>query len=293
MTFSRRIAEGLEAAGVWLAFACFKLLPLEAASRLGGALARLVGPLLPQNRYARGNLARAFPEKSVAEIARILPAMWEQVGRVLAEYPHLGEFRPYEPGGHVEVAGAEILDRLREAGGAAIFFSAHLGNWEIASIGVRQRGIPITLFYRAPNNPLVDRLIRHARGPTADGLLQKGAEGGRGAIKALREGRRLGMLVDQKMNDGIAVPFFGRPAMTAPALARFAYRYGCPIVPVRVERLTGARFRLTFHEPLALDGTGDLHGDMVALMTRVNALIESWIRARPEQWLWIHRRWPD
>jgi KDO2-lipid IV(A) lauroyltransferase len=101
------------------------------------------------------------------------------------------------------------------------------------------------------------------------------------------------MLVDQKMNDGITVPFFGRPAMTAPAIARLGLRFQCPLLPIRVERLQGARFRLTVLPALDIVDTGDAAADVLSTMTRVNAVIESWVRARPEQWLWLHRRWPD
>ena len=101
------------------------------------------------------------------------------------------------------------------------------------------------------------------------------------------------MLVDQKQNDGIAVPFFGRDAMTAPAIARIGLRFGCPLLPIAVERLSGARFRVTVMPALNLAATGNVALDVLAGMTRVNALIEDWIRARPEQWLWLHRRWPQ
>ncbi len=101
------------------------------------------------------------------------------------------------------------------------------------------------------------------------------------------------MLVDQKLNDGIAVPFFGRDAMTAPALAQLALRFRCPVVPARVERLGGARFRLTIYPPMGLPDSGDHDADVSETMRRVNAHFEDWIRARPEQWLWLHRRWPD
>jgi KDO2-lipid IV(A) lauroyltransferase len=100
------------------------------------------------------------------------------------------------------------------------------------------------------------------------------------------------MLVDQKQNDGIAVPFFNRDAMTAPAVARLGYRFGCPIIPVRFERLIGARFRCTVMSPIELTETGEPGRDVVQAMTRINAVLEGWIRARPEQWLWIHSRWP-
>ena len=112
-------------------------------------------------------------------------------------------------------------------------------------------------------------------------------------IKALRRGEHLGMLVDQKLNEGIPVPFFGRDAMTAPALAQLARRFACPVAPVRVERLEGAHFRLTVYPPLTLAESGDREADTAAAMGQVNAIIEGWIRDRPEQWLWLHRRWPE
>jgi KDO2-lipid IV(A) lauroyltransferase len=101
------------------------------------------------------------------------------------------------------------------------------------------------------------------------------------------------LLVDQKLNDGIAVPFFGRPAMTAPALALLALHFDCTVLPARVERLHGAHFRLTIEPPLSLARTGNRTADAAALMTEVNRTLERWIRHRPDQWFWLHRRWPD
>jgi KDO2-lipid IV(A) lauroyltransferase len=95
------------------------------------------------------------------------------------------------------------------------------------------------------------------------------------------------------MNDGIPVPFFGRDAMTAPALAEFALKFDCPMVPARITRLGGARFRLTALPPIHLVRTGDHQADVAAIMTAVNAIIEAWVRETPEQWLWLHNRWPD
>ena len=101
------------------------------------------------------------------------------------------------------------------------------------------------------------------------------------------------MMVDQKMNDGIPVPFFGRDVMTAPALAELALRYDCPVVPARVERLKGAQFRLLIYPPLELVKTGDRQADVAANMAQVNAILEQWIRDTPEQWLGRHNRGPD
>ena len=119
------------------------------------------------------------------------------------------------------------------------------------------------------------------RGDRAE-FIPKGAVAARHAIAALRSGAHLTLLADQKMNDGIPVPFFGRPAMTAPALADLALRFDCDVLPARVERLDGARFRLTVSPPLPLPQSGEPHADAAALMAGVNATLEAWIRDRPE-----------
>jgi KDO2-lipid IV(A) lauroyltransferase len=291
--FRRLVLYPLQAAAIRLGLALFGALSIDRASALGGWLGRSIGPRLKATRVAERNLRRAFPERSDAEIATIVRRMWDHLGRVAAESPHLGEVDIYADNGRVEVVGVENVDRLRDDGIGGIFFSAHLGNWEISTLGAKQRGMPITHIYRAANNPFVEPILRRLRKPLGGTHHPKGAEGAKALIAALRRGEHLGLIVDQKFNDGIAVPFFGRAAMTAPAPAQLALKFKCPMVPVRVERLEGARFRLTIHPPMELPETGDRQADVAAIMTRVNALFEEWIRARPEQWLWLHRRWPE
>ena len=153
-----------------------------------------------------------------------------------------------------------------------------------------QYGISVAQIYRAANNPLLDRMIAQFRGDGGE-LIPKGKVAARRAIAALRHGTHLTLLADQKMNDGIPVPFFGRRAMTAPALAVLALRFDCDVLPARVERLDGARFRLTIFPPLPLPRSGEPHADAAALMALVT--LEALVRDRPEQWLWVHRRWPE
>jgi KDO2-lipid IV(A) lauroyltransferase len=267
-------------------------MPLDRASALGARIGRLIGPRLGISARARANLGRAMAELGPAEIERVVIGMWDNLGRVIAEYPHLGGFDLYGGDGRVEVVGIEHIDRLRDDGIGAIFFSGHIGNWELASLGGTQRGMPLVHVYRVANNPHVERLIQRMRAPIGGSHHPKGGRGARALLAALGRGEHLGLLIDQKLNEGIAVPFFGRDAMTAPALAELALRFRVPIVPARVERLDGARFRLTVMAPLELPDSGDRDADVLAIMTRVNALLESWIRDRPEQWLWLHRRWP-
>lgn len=280
-----------EAWGAALFFALAGALPIEVASGFGGWLARRIGPRLGVSKQARRNLAAALPDLPAAEIEAVLRGMWDNLGRVAAEYPHLRRIRVFGSDGRVETSGLEHVERALANGRRIILFSGHLANWEIAALAAAQYGVDIAQIYRSANNPLIDRMILRFRGSAGE-FIPKEAVGRRG-IAALRRGAHLTILVDQKLNEGIPVPFFGRPAMTAPVLALLALRFDCDVLPVRVERLGGARFRLTVEPPLPLPESGRRAADVAALMRAVNATLEGWIRARPEQWFWVHRRWPD
>jgi Kdo2-lipid IVA lauroyltransferase/acyltransferase len=278
----------------WLAtlmIGALGLLPLGWASALGGITGRLIGPFLGISKRARLNLRVAFPDLTVAEIETIVRGMWENLGRVAYEYPHLKKIKVFG-GDRIEVRGLDNLKDSIAAGRRVIMFSGHLGNWEIAALAGGQYGLDIAQIYRAANNPLVDAMLARLRGDAGE-LIPKGAVASRRAVAALRRGGHLSLLVDQKLNDGIAVPFFGREAMTAPALAMLALRFDCDVLPVRVERLKGTYFRLTVFPKLPLPDSGDRAADTLALMTEVNRTLETWIREQPEQWFWLHRRWPD
>jgi Kdo2-lipid IVA lauroyltransferase/acyltransferase len=287
-----RLADHLEAWGAALVFGALALFPIEWASAVGGALARRIGPFLRISNQARSNLRRAFPGVEDSEIERIVKAMWDNLGRVAAEYPHLRNIRIFAPDGRVKTHGFEHMDNAVARGRRMIIFSGHLANWEIGALAAVQYGITVTQIYRAPNNPLVDRMIARFRGDRGE-YIPKGVSAARRAFSALYRGEHLTMLADQKLNEGIPVPFFGRPAMTATALSLLALRFDCDVLPARVERLDGARFRLTVFHPLPIARSGELDADVATLTADVTAVLESWIRDRPEEWLWVHHRWPD
>ncbi len=271
------------------------------ASNLGGFLARSIGPKLPVSRIADANLRRAMPELDDAARRRIIRGVWDNLGRTITELPHLADIPKNTPNGPGwEMVGEEHLIAQAERGGPAIFVSGHLGNWEMMPPAVATYGMRIHSMYRAPSNETVDQLLGDLRrqainleaGDTATLLFAKGAAGARTALKHMARKGYLGLLVDQKMNDGIKARFFDLPAMTAPAPAALALRFRCPVIPGHVERLGPARFRLICEPPLPLPDTGDPHNDQLTLTQTVNDILERWIRERPEGWLWLHRRWP-
>ncbi|HEX4506825.1 MAG TPA: lauroyl acyltransferase [Alphaproteobacteria bacterium] len=287
----RDIGYFIQAVLLTLFLGLCRLLPVDGASALGGWIGRAIGPRMGQSRKALRNLARALPENSPAENRRIVTGMWDNLGRTIAEYPHLPRICATLEGGRLDIRGLDHLTALMGDGKPGIMWGGHLANWEVAPFCARHTGLDLAFIYRAPNNQWVDRLIRRLRDTPQ--MFRKGQEGAKALVGVLRHGGHAAMLVDQKMNDGIPVPFFGRDAMTAPAIAQFGIRFGCVLLPMRTERLDGARFRITVFPPMEMPDTGDRPADERSIMVAINQLLEGWIRERPEQWLWLHRRWPD
>ena len=283
----------LEAALVWVLFAVFRVLPLDWSSSLGGLLGRIFGALSGKTRLARRQMAAALPEIPPDRIAGMVTAMWDNFGRTVAELTQLRKFsRDGVFEDRVEVVGVEHVAPLVDDDKGALLFTGHFGNWELLPVFTsRKSGCLSMSSIERPTTRFVDRMIVANRSDVVLSHIPKGADGARLLIRALRQKQHVGTFVDQRMNDGIPVPFFGRPAMTAVAIAQLAVSMKLPIVGGCVERLGGARFRITVTPPLQWTSSGDRDADALALMTEINRIVETWVRRRPDQWLWIHRRW--
>ena len=291
--FSQKLRHGAEAALFRVFMGFFRLLGLDGASAVGGFIGRQIFARTRITKRARGNLKAAFPEKSAAEIETILAGMWDNLGRTLAEYAHLDKFHASnKPGARLFVSGDAISDAEVAKDSGTLFLSGHLANWELMPIAAAQWGYQGGLVYRPPNNPHVDRYISRQRALLGPKEQISKHFGTRRIFSLLRGGKAIYMLVDQKTNEGIAAPFFGRDAMTTPVPAALALKMGARIVFVSNKRLGGAHFHVTVHPPLEFTASGDQERDVRELTFAINARMEDMVRADPSQWLWIHRRWP-
>ncbi len=291
----RRALFRLEAAVLWVALRVVRRLSPTAASNVGGALGRTIGPILPISRIADTNLRRALPNLDAAARKKIVRGVWDNLGRTAFELPHLPTLGPTQQGPGWEVVGAEYLHELQVAGGPAILFSGHIANWELLTAIAATYGQAPAVVYRAAGNPITDGMINAIRRETIGAVVPmfpKGSEGARRALAHLRGGGVLAMLADQKMNDGIAATLFGHTAMSPSAGAALALRFRCKLIPAHAERLGPARFRIVVERPMELPETGDRAADVAAVTQAMNDWLERWIRARPAEWLWLHRRWP-
>ena len=260
-------------------------------------IARTIGPLLREQRIGRANLSAAFPEKSPAEIEEILTGVWDNLGRMGAEFAHLDHIwdfgEEYPEDGRIELAPGTraLFHKLRLDGKPALIFASHLANWELPALAAVAHGLDAAILYRKPNIPSADRIIQELRQVKMGTLVPAGRDAPLKLAEALRNGQHVAMLVDQYLTSGVEVTFFGRKTRANPTLARLLRQVECPVHGVRVIRLPGRRFRAELSEEVVpvRDEKGQI--DIQGTTQAITSVVEGWIREHPEQWLWLHRRW--
>lgn len=268
--------------------------PIDSVSDFGGALFRVLGPLTPLQRVAETNLRIAFPDLGDDARRRLLRDQWAELGRAFAEFTILDRIAA-EPDRLDVSAAVAGFEAVAASGRPAVFISGHFSNFELMAAALVRSGLQVQVTYRAMNNPRVDASVRAQRARYGVQLFApKGLSGARELMRAVARGESIALLNDQKFNGGVEAPFFGVNAHTAPGPSTYALRFGIPIVPLSVERVgPGARFRILAHPPMTLADTGDRDADIAAGVRRINAFMEERIRARPWEWFWVHRRWPN
>ncbi|SFI87069.1 lipid A biosynthesis lauroyl acyltransferase [Bradyrhizobium sp. Gha] len=258
---------------------------------------KLIGPRLREHRIGRANLTAAFPEKSPDEIEQILMGVWDNLGRVGAEFAHIDHVWDYDrehpERSRIELPKRtiEIYDRIRDDGKPALIFAAHLANWELPALAAPAHGLDAAILYRRPNIASADRIIQEMRQVNMGTLIPAGRDAPLRLGQALRDGKHVAILIDQYLTGGVEVTFFGRKTRANPTLARLLRQVECPVHGVRVIRLPGFRFRaeLTEEIPPVRDADGKI--DIQGTTQAVTDVVEGWVREYPEQWLWLHRRW--
>ena len=270
--------------------------PIKTAN-LFGRITQKIGPILREQKIGRANLTAAFPEKSSDEIERILTGVWDNLGRIGAEFAHLDHVWDLDPdrlgNGRVEIEpkSKKLFERLRDDGKPALIFASHLGNWELPAVAAVAHGLNAAILYRRPNIASADRAIEQLRSVNMGTLIPAGREAPFKLAQALQNGQHVAMLVDQYFTNGVDVTFFGRKTKANPTLARLLRQIECPIHGVRIIRLPGHRFRAELSDEITPERDANGQIDVQGTMQVITSVIEGWIREYPDQWLWLHRRW--
>ena len=259
-------------------------MPVTIASNIGGFLARNIMARTGLSRRPKKNIKLAFPDKSDTEIDQILIGMWDNLGRVMAEFPHLENIVK----NRTKIEGLESFTKEDQA---CIFVSGHFANWEVFTGISANLNIPMALTYREPNNPHVAKFLLKIRNNDFLEYIPKSKTSAKYMMKAIKDKKKLGILVDQKLNEGIDIPFFNKNAKTNASAASLALKFKCPIVMIRITRLKNCNFKVVFKENIEIIDTGDKVEDTRNIMLDINQELEKWVIENPEQWLWLHRRW--
>jgi Kdo2-lipid IVA lauroyltransferase/acyltransferase len=269
----------------------------DSAANFVARFMRAVGPWLRGHRVAHRNLLAAFPDKSEQEIESILQGMWDNLGRVIAEYAFLDrlwDFDLNQAFGRRIVVDPPVLDcaaHVRGIGKPVLCFGAHLANWEMAAVALAALGLDLAVVYRPPDFAPIAKEILELREQLMCRLIAAGPGAAMRLKAALDDGLSVGMLVDQHFTGGIDVIFLGRRCKVNPTLGRLARLTNYAIHGVRTMRLPGGRLRVELTDALAIPRDEDGKIDVAGTMQMITSVIESWVREHPEQWLWMHRRW--
>jgi Kdo2-lipid IVA lauroyltransferase/acyltransferase len=283
------------------ALALLRRINRQRMARVLGVLMRVVGPWLPEHKVGRQNLQAAFPEKSAEEIEKILAGVWDNLGRVAAEFAHIDRIVYHDPAHPERCSNPDVMiddatySRVKLLGDRArpcLVFAAHLANWEIPAVTPHVFGFPVSILYRRPNIGGASDAIVALRARCMGNMVAAGLDAPLKLGRALERGENVAVLVDQHTTQGVDVVFFGRWARANPLIAQLARLTGAPIRGTRAVRLPdGNRFRAELTEEIApvRDAEGKI--DIQATTQAITNVIEGWVREHPEQWLWLHRRW--
>lgn len=267
-------------------------------ARVSSAVTRTFGPRLKEHKLAREQLVAAFPEKSSEEIEAILTGVWDNLGRVAAEFAHIDRLHIVDPArpGPEDITYSQrtfdLFHQLRLDSKPALLFTSHLANWELSAYVAAAYKLDLHILYRRPNIAAVDETVRRFREGIMGTLVATGLDAPVKLARVLEAGGHVAMLVDQHYVRGVDVTFFGRTCKANPLLAQLARLVDCPIHGARIVRLPDRdRFRIDLTE--AIEPARDAQGriDVAGTMQIVTSVVEGWVREHPEQWLWLHRRW--
>lgn len=286
--------EHLEYFAAWIGLKLLGILPRGAAHFVGASFVSIAYLIRrPLRQAATFNLQLAFPHWSETRRSETIRGMNRQIGWMIGEFSQFPKYTRERIEQIVIIDGAENFDEAKRRGRGVLFLTGHMSAWELAPFAHAIYGHPLHFLVRPVANPKVDALINRYRCMSGNRPIEKNRSA-RAILKVLCEGGTVGILSDHNtsLDEGVFVDFFGVPASTTSGLARIALRTDAAVVPgfLRWDESLG-KYRLGFEPAVALVRTGDEDADVHENTQRFTQVIERYVRAHPDQWLWVHKRW--
>ena len=269
-------------------FSLFKILGLKFSSALGGKIFEIIGPLFRSKKLIHSNIKKAFPDINLKKLNQMTKLMWNNYGRVFAEYMFIKDFRLDKSVSTIKIEGQEILDKIKSEGKPVVFVSGHLSNFELMAMHIEKSGIKLSAIYRPLNNIFLNRIMERIRKKyICKNQIKKGVGGMKKLISLKKNNYSTALMIDQRVTQGIASNFFNQKALTTTVPAQLVKKYKIPVVPIFIERINDINFNIVVKKPINFDDKKSIRD----ITDKLNYVLEQMIIYKPEQWIWSHNRW--
>ncbi len=273
---------------VIISFLIFKILGPKISSNLSGKIFEIIGPLFRPKTLIHVNIKRAIPDITSENLNRLTKLMWNNYGKIFAEYIFIKDFRSGKLSKRIKIKRKDILDRIINTNKQVVFISGHFDNFELMAMSLENVGIKLSAIYRPLNNIFLNQIIEKIREKyICKNQIKKGVGGLKKLISLKRKNYSTALMIDQRVSEGISSNFFGENALTTTIPAELVKKFNIEIVPIFIERIEGINFEITIQEPLIFPKEMSVQN----ITDELNKILEKMILAKPDQWIWSHNRW--
>jgi KDO2-lipid IV(A) lauroyltransferase len=214
--------------------------------------------------------------------------MWNNYGRVFAEYMFIKKFREDRSNKNIIIEGQEILEDIKKKNKSVVFISGHLSNFELMAMHIEKSGIKLSAIYRPLNNIFLNKIMERIRKKY---ICKYQIKKGIGGMKKLMHLKKLNystaLMIDQRVSQGIRSDFFNQKALTTTIPAQLVKKFKIPIVPIFIERINNINFKIVIKNPITFDNEETTK----TITDKLNLVLEKMISYKPELWIWSHNRW--
>ena len=269
-------------------FSLFKILGLRISSAIGGKIFEIIGPLFRSTNLIHSNIKKALPNINLKDLNNITKLMWNNYGRVFAEYMFIKDFRSDRSSSKIKIEGQEILDKIQKEGKPVVFISGHFSNFELMAMHIEKSGIKLSAIYRPLNNIFLNKIMERIRKKyICKNQIKKGIGGMKKLINLKKENYSTALMIDQRVSQGIVSNFFNHKALTTTVPAQLVKKYRIPVVPIFIERINDINFRIVIKNPVNFNNELSIKD----ITEQLNRILEQMILFKPEEWIWSHNRW--
>ena len=269
-------------------FIFFRIIGVKLSSQLSGKIFENIGPFFRSKKTIDENIKRAIPNISKENLNKIKTSMWNNYGRVFAEYIFIKDFRNGKLKENIEIEGKDILDEIKRKNSQVVFISGHFSNFELMAMSLEKNEIKLATIYRPLNNMFLNLVMETIRKKyICKNQIKKGIGGLKNLIKYKKKNYSTALMIDQRVSEGVLSNLFNKQALTTTIPAQLVKKYDIPIVPVFIERIGNIKYKVIIKKPVVFSKEHSI----IEITEKLNEILEKMIIKNPEQWIWSHNRW--